>query len=44
MARAVGVAGVRGISGGEDCDAGGMVGRDSSEGGAEVWMAFKVAK
>ena len=44
MAGAVGVAGVGGVSRGEEGDAGRMVRRDGSEGGAEVWVAFEIAK
>ena len=44
MAGAIGVAGVGGIGRGEECDAMRVVGRDSSEGGAEVWVTFKVTE
>ena len=33
-----------GISRGKEGDAGGMVRWDGSEGGAEVWVAFKIAE
>ena len=44
MAGAVWVAGVGSVGGCVDCDAGGVVGFDSCEGGTEEWVAFKVAK